>query len=101
MQSFPHVPSTDRRAIARVVVISNASRSVEQAVIDDLPDGLVPIARVCAGSVEVSHVEQVWLRGDEVVFLSRLEVDVARGLLDGARAVDRPQTDTGPLPNIA
>jgi Trk K+ transport system NAD-binding subunit len=61
-----------------------------------LPDGLVPIARVRGGSVEVSHAEQLWQRGDEVVFLSRLEVDVARGLLDAAPARGHPQSESPP-----
>lgn len=61
-----------------------------------LPDGLVPIARVRAGSVEVSHAEQVWQRGDEVTFLSRLDVDAARGLLDAARPAGHPQREARP-----
>ena len=58
-----------------------------------LPDELVPIARVRAGSVEVSHAEQVWHRGDEVVFLCRLEVEAARAALNGTGTAGHPPTD--------
>lgn len=55
-----------------------------------LPDGLVPLARVRSGSVEVSHPEQTWARGDEIAFLSRLPADAAQGLLDGPHRVADP-----------
>ena len=56
-----------------------------------LPEGLVPLARVRGGSVEVSHPEQTWARGDEITFLSRLPADAARALLDGTQGIADPQ----------
>ncbi|MFN2398178.1 MAG: cation:proton antiporter [Gemmatimonadaceae bacterium] len=83
----------EARFISYVVPMGWASHAVRAMT---LPDGLVPVARVRAGSVEVSHAEQVWQRGDQVVFLSRLEGNVVRGLLDGGRTVGRPQTEARP-----
>ena len=64
-----------------------------------LPDGLVPIARARGSSVEVSHPDQTWERGDVVAFLSRLPVDAARALLDDALRApqrDRPTLTSTP-----
>ena len=50
------------------------------------PDGVVAIARVRTGSVEVAHPDLSWQRGDQVVFLSRFPAELVRTLLDAARA---------------
>ena len=63
-----------------------------------LPDGLVPVARIRSASVEIGHPEHVWQRGDEIVFLSRVPVDVACALIDGMHpAKDRFAPTTSPL----
>ena len=63
-----------------------------------LPDGLVPIARMRGASVEVTHPDQTWERGDEIAFLSRLPADAARALLDGG--LGAPQPDQATLPSL-
>jgi Trk K+ transport system NAD-binding subunit len=75
------------RFISYTVPVTWSSQAVRAMT---LPEGLVPIARMRGGSVEVAHAEQVWQRGDEVVFLSRLGVDEARELLDARTAGPSP-----------
>ena len=55
-----------------------------------LPEGLVPVARVRNGSVEVVHPDQTWQRADEITFVSRIPAEAARTLLDGTREVPPP-----------
>jgi hypothetical protein len=40
-----------------------------------LADGVVSIARVRNASIEISHPEQTWQPGDEIILLSRLPDD--------------------------
>ncbi|MGH7717514.1 MAG: cation:proton antiporter [Gemmatimonadaceae bacterium] len=47
-----------------------------------LPDGIVALARVRGGSVEIANLEHAWQRGDEVIVLTRLPVEDTRELLD-------------------
>jgi hypothetical protein len=65
-----------------------------------LPEGLVPIARVRTSSIDVSHPEQAWERGDDIVFLSRHLADSARALLDAAHPTAHTESQPRPQPTL-
>jgi NhaP-type Na+/H+ or K+/H+ antiporter len=65
-----------------------------------LPADLVPIARVRASSIDISHPEQTWERGDDIVFLSRHLADAAHALLDAAYHATHPDSQSRPQPAL-
>ena len=61
-----------------------------------LPDGVIAVARIRDGSVEVASPEQVWQRGDEVVLLSRANQSETQALLDVTSPRHRSEADRQP-----